>query len=224
MTDPWETRVDATPPRQGISPAMIAVVATSVAVLAIIGATGGYLLASAKPDVSPTPTVAVSLSASPSPSPKPNPSFSATQQPPNGFLPMGVGTDFREYFRQLRGLKLGVVLTFGEPGEANTVTRTDPVAGSPIRNGGTIKVYVAGDPPPVEVPDVHGVKCREAGRTLSLAGSFTPNYSGLDPDESFVVSMSPDPLTGGTARWNDKISLVCGAAPTPSPSESATTG
>src|SRR3954452_10240574 len=151
MTDPWATRVDAKPPRQGLSPTMIAVIATSVAVLAIIGATGGYLLANATPEATASPTPPA-----PSASSSPSPSYSPTSEAATGTLPSGVGSDFRAYFAQLRGLKLGVTVIFGDPGEPGIVTRTAPVAGSPIRNGATVKVYAAGEPPVVEVPNVLG--------------------------------------------------------------------
>lgn len=221
MTDPWETRVDAKPPRPGLSPTMIAVIATSVAVLAIIGATGGYLLANANPTPSSSPT-ATARSASPDASPSPSPSYSPTSQATTGTLPPGVGADFRAYFTQLRDLKLGVTVIFGDPGEPGQVTRTDPAAGSPIRNGLNIKVYAAGDPPVVEVPNLLGAKCREAGGAGGLGKvGLSPNYSGEDPDTSVVVAMSPDPTTGGTAHWNDKVALTCGQPAPASPSPSA---
>lgn len=218
MTDPWETRVDAEPPRQGLSPTMVAVIATSVAVLAIIGATGGYLLANTHPTGDPTATASPTPAAQ-SPSASPSPSYSPTSQPSTGSLPPGVGADFREYYVQLRDLKLGVTVIFGEPGEPGTVTRTEPAAGSPIHNGLSVKVYAAGDPPLVEVPNLVGVKCRTAGGAAGLGKvGLTPAYSGDDPDNSVVIAQSPDPATGGTAHWNDRVVLTCGQSPSPSPS------
>lgn len=222
MTDPWATRVDAKPPRQGLSPTMVAVIATSVAVLAIIGATGGYLLANstntADPATSATPTPSAPTP-SDSAEPSPSPSYSPTSVPSSGTLPPGIGTDFREYFTQLRDLKLGVTVIFGEPGEPGKVTRTEPAAGAPIRNGLTVKVYAAGDPPVVEVPSVLGMKCRTAGGSAGLGKvGLLPSYSGEDPDESVVIAQSPDPATGGTAHWNDRVALTCGQPTSPSPS------
>lgn len=220
MTDPWETRVDAKPPRQGLSPTMVAVIATSVAVLAIIGATGGYLLANADPSTKPTPTpTPAAASPSASTEPSPDPSYSPTSQPSTGTLPPGIGADFREYFTQLRDLKLGVTVIFGEAGDSGTVVRTEPAAGSPIRNGLNIKVYAAGEAPVVEVPNVLGVKCRTAGGAAGLGKvGLTPSYSGDDPDDSVVIAQSPDPATGGTAHWNDRVALTCGQPISPSPS------
>jgi hypothetical protein len=199
---------------------MVAVIATSVAVLAIIGATGGYLLANSNstPDVTTTPTpLAQSPSASAEPSP--SPSYSPTSNPSTGTLPPGVGADFREYFTQLRDLKLGVTVIFGEAGEPGKVTRTEPSAGAPIRNGLNIKVYAAGDAPVVEVPNLLGVKCRTAGGAAGLGKvGLLPSYSGDDPDDSVVIAQSPDPTTGGTAHWNDRVALTCGQAASPSPS------
>jgi beta-lactam-binding protein with PASTA domain len=201
---------------------MVAVIATSVAVLAIIGATGGYLLANttttAEPTTSATPTAsapAPSASAEASASP----SYSPTSMPSSGTLPPGVGADFREYFTQLRELKLGVTVIFGEAGEPGKVIRTEPAAGAPIRNGLNIKVYAAGEPPVVEVPTVLGMKCRTAGGATGLGKvGLLPSYSGEDPDDSVVIAQSPDPATGGTAHWNDRVALTCGQPTSPSPS------
>ncbi|MEV0267416.1 PASTA domain-containing protein [Hamadaea sp. NPDC050747] len=225
MTDPWATRVDADPPRQGLSPAMIAAIATSVAVLAIIGATGGFLLANANPSAAPSTSASVvttSPSARPSvdesPTFAPSPVVSATSTTPaaTGMLPDGQGRDFREYFTQLRTAKLGVVLVFGEAGQDGLVTRTSPEAGSRIRAGITVKVYVAGAPPETVLPKVVGLPCRDARVPLGNNGLLPTYKTG---QEGVVLSQSPDPDSGGTARWNDHVEITCGegasASPTP---------
>jgi hypothetical protein len=99
--------------------------------------------------------------------------------------------------------------------------RTEPAAGSPIRNGLNIKVYAAGDAPLVDVPNLLGVKCREAGGANGLGKvGLLPSYSGDDPDDSVVIAQSPDPAAGGTAHWNDRVALTCGQAAATSPSAS----
>jgi hypothetical protein len=222
MTDPWATRMDAKPPRPGLSPTMIAVIATSVAVLAIIGATGGYLLANTNTTPNTLPSVPVQ-SPSPNTSPSPSPDYSPTSQAATGTLPPGVGADFRAYFAQLRDLKLGVTVIFGDPGEPGMVTRTDPAAGASIHKGLNIKVYAAGDPPLVEVPNLIGMKCRTAGGAAGLGKvGLSPAYNGEDPDTSFVLAQSPDPAAGGTAHWNDKVALTCGQLTSASPSAGGT--
>ncbi|NUT31471.1 MAG: hypothetical protein HOV79_00200 [Hamadaea sp.] len=221
MTDPWATKVDAKPPRQGISPAMIAVIATSVAVLAIVGATGGYLLANANPEASsspsagPTGTAATSPASSVSPSPFVDESPStAPSGPATSFaLPAGEGGDFKAYFAQLRSMKLGVVLVFGQEGQADgLVTQTQPAAGASVHAGITVKVYVAGPAPETTVPTVVGLPCREARIPLGAAGLFPAYVAG---QSGVVLRQSPDPQTGGTARWNDKVEISCGASPFP---------
>jgi len=224
MTDPWATRVDAEPPRQGLSPAMIAAIATSVAVLAIIGATGGFLLANAKPAASPStsasaiaesPTASASAAESPSFSPSPVVSATATRGTPTGQLPAGVGTDFREYFTQLRARKLGVLLIFDQEGQAGLVTKTEPPAGSGVRAGTTIKVYVAGAAPETTLPNVVGSPCRDARISLGNNGLLPTYKTG---QAGVVLSQSPDPATGGQARWNDHVEITCGESATASPS------
>lgn len=220
MTDPWATKVDAKPPKQGISPAMIAVIATSVAVLAIVGATGGYLLANASPDPSTTPTAGATATASAAESPSAAPSTQVSASPaPSGqaasfALAPGEGADFKTYFAELRSMKLGVVLVFGEEGTAGLVTKTLPAAGTSVHAGITVKVYIAGPAPETTVPVVVGMPCRDARTPLGSAGLF-PSYS--KGQIGVVLTQSPDPRTGGTAKWNDKVEIVCGVAP-PSPS------
>jgi len=223
MTDPWATRVDAEPPRQGISPAMIAVIATSVAVLAIVGATGGYLLANAGPEPSPTavtPATSPEASATPTYTPSPILSASPTASVATGALPPGVGRDFREYFAQLRAMKLGVVLFFGQEGQDGLVTKTEPTEGTSIHAGITVKVYVAGAPPETQLPNVVGLGCRDARVPLGTMGLLPTYKTG---QTGVVLSQFPDPAAGGTARWNDHVELTCGTA-TADPSASPSAG
>jgi len=199
------------------------VIATSVAVLAIVGATGGYLLANAGPETSPTlaPTSSPTpVAATPTYTPSPVVSASRTASVPSGTLPPGEGRDFREYFAQLRAMKLGVVLIFGEEGQAGLVTGTQPVEGSIIRAGITVKVYVAGAPPETQLPNVVGLPCRDARVPLGNVGLLPTYKTG---QTGVVLSQFPDPATGGTARWNDHIELTCGTA-TADPSASPSAG
>lgn len=54
--------------------------------------------------------------------------------------------------------------------EAETVIRTDPVAGSLVAPGDTITVVVSRGPPPVTVPDVFGTTIDAATTTLNQVG------------------------------------------------------
>ncbi|WP_027342817.1 PASTA domain-containing protein [Hamadaea tsunoensis] len=221
MTDPWETKVDSAPPRQGINPAMIAAIATSVAVLAIIGATGGYLLASADPKSTPSasvtsPAAGPSTADSPSPDASPSaevsaaPSASAGSPAPvvDAPLPPGAGQDFRAYFTQLRGLKLGVVAYFDESASGGQVTRTDPPAGTLVHNGVTVKVYVAGPPIVTDVPNLAGSPCGSIHGPLYDNG-LTVKYATGKTGQ--VVRQDPQPGTG-TAHWNDEVTVYCAVA------------
>src|SRR5689334_11906186 len=91
MSDPWDTRVEPTRPKQGISPGMIAAIAVSVLVVSIAGASGGWVLAGSD-DPTPNPTAThgtspdaqASPSTSPAPSPSPDPSPTAAASPTTG--------------------------------------------------------------------------------------------------------------------------------------------
>jgi hypothetical protein len=218
MSDQWETRADSVPPKQGISPTMIAVIATSVLVLSIVGATGGWLLAgSPETDPSASPTAGpVATSASPKTSPSASPSVSPSPLPSTSKASFGLpdpGTQpFQDYFTLLRSLKLGVDVRFGEAGTAGQVVRTEPAIGSEVTIGKQIHVYVAGDAPQVTVPDVLGVPCNNAKDRLGPAGLFPDYMSGR---EGVVLQQDPDPAKGGTAKWNDKVQLFCGQPVSP---------
>ncbi|MBB5871052.1 hypothetical protein F4553_004431 [Allocatelliglobosispora scoriae] len=234
MSDPWDTRVEPAPPKQGISPGMIAAIAVSVLVLSIAGATGGWLLAGSddpSPNASGTqgtsPSAQASLSPSPSPSPSAAPSPTAAASPTPGssggganFALPAPGTDpFQNYFQQLRALKLGVEVYFGEQGQEGQVVRSVPEAGKDVHAGITVKIYVAGAAPTTTLPYVINRTCRDLTKNYLTAVGLRAVYIGLQA--GVVVQQNPDPTQGGTARWNDKVEVRCGpvgqATGSPSP-------
>ncbi|MGC5051373.1 PASTA domain-containing protein [Micromonospora sp. DT48] len=186
--------------------------------LAIIGGTGGWMLAGdhARQDKvasdaidAPTPTPAV-RSSPPRERPKPtvsaSPSSSPSQSQPSGLtVPDLVGLDFEEARDELRKLGLGWQLIFGS-GDSSSVRSTDPAPGTPVRRGVTVKVNVAGAAPPNEVPDLVGEACNEAGAELVEDG-FSPRY----PNGRSGTVTRQQPVSGTVGRWNDVVQLWCGA-------------
>jgi hypothetical protein len=192
---------------------LLAWVAGAVVVLAAVGATGGWLLASASgTDQSP------SSASSPPPS-SPSPSYLESSGPASESetgefaLPDVTGSDFADARRRLRDLKLGVQLVFGGIGDDRSVERTEPLAGAAVRPGVTVKLHVPGEPPSLTVPRLLGMTCAAAGRDAADRG-FTPRY---EPQKLGVV-VRQEPEASAEAHWNDQVTLYCdGAAATSTP-------
>jgi hypothetical protein len=195
---------------------LIAAVGTAVVVLAVIGATAGWVLAGrdSKDTGNPGPSVTPGASAGPSVSvdtgePSEVPVPSAGSIPSDAFrLPDVTNVDFELAFKQLRALRLGVTVHFQQTGDDRLVQRTVPVAGQYVRKGNTIHLYVPGRTPKATVPGVTGLPCNQAG-TIVYDHGFIPRYvTGRDG----VVNLQDPAPPNDTARWNDPLKLYCGAA------------
>jgi hypothetical protein len=199
-----------------------------VAVLLVaIGATGGWLLAGGDGASDGSPVASVSASGEPTAAttaPRPStgrttpsaPRTSASTKPTGLTVPPVVGTDFEDARETLRDRRLGWRLVFGT-GVGRSVVRTSPEVGTEVTRGTTVQLYVAGPAPAATVPDLFGEDCAEAADDLGEDG-FYPRYRS---GRTGKVSRQ-EPVAGSTARWNDEISIWCGAGPPSSPSTSPT--
>ncbi|WBB55832.1 PASTA domain-containing protein [Verrucosispora sp. WMMD573] len=196
--------------------------------LAIIGATGGWVLAGDQVEPGPvssgatgtsTPTPAVPNTPPrdrPTPTTPTRPSSSPSPSRPAGLtVPDLIGADFEEAREELRDLGLGWQLVFGS-GDSSSVRSTDPAPGTPVRRGVTVKINVAGAAPPNEVPELTGETCNEAGGKLVDDG-FSPRY----PTGRSGTVTSQRPPGGTVGRWNDVIQIWCGTPPSADPSAPA---
>ncbi|MET8281328.1 PASTA domain-containing protein [Micromonospora sp. NPDC005174] len=190
--------------------------------LAVVGATGGWLLAG-DDDESPTNPQAVATatgtptdeatSARPTtgrttPS-APRTTASATKG--TGLtVPPVVGADFVQAREMLRKQRLGWRLVFGG-GIGRTVERASPAVGTTVTRGTTVELQIPGPAPAAEVPDVVGDDCAKAADELVEAGLYPSYRSGRSGKVSQQV-----PAEDGPARWNDEVSIWCGAAAPPS--------
>jgi hypothetical protein len=189
-----------------------------VIVLAAVGATGGWLLGRADRDnqaaagagssppgrlLSPSPAFSSPASEVPSYA---EPSQSEPDVPSAGGFPLPnvVGTDFVEARQRLRELRLGVQVEFDGDGDGRTVQRTRPAPGHEVHPGITVRLQVQGEPPTLQVPRLVGMSCLEAGRLAADSG-LVPRYK---PRKVGRVTRQ-DPRPYATARWNDKVTLVC---------------
>ncbi|MET8040714.1 PASTA domain-containing protein [Micromonospora sp. NPDC005215] len=189
----------------------------AVVLLAAIGATGGWLLAG-DGDKPPGDPLAAATTTSPPTSrataPRPStgrttPSAvrtSATATRGAGLtVPPVVGTDFVQARDMLREQRLGWRLVFGG-GAGRTVESTSPAVGAEVARGTTVQLQVAGPAPAAEVPDVVGKDCAKAVDELVDEGLYPRYLSG----RSGKVARQ-EPVEDGPARWNDEVSIWCGA-------------
>lgn len=123
----------------------------------------------------------------------------------------------------LSGMGVGNTLIFNSKGVSDdTVLKTSPAAGAPIKKGDTVKIYVDEAAPQLGVPDVVGLDCKTAGKQIAATG-FTPAYP--TGHNGVVNGENPAP-TEQNWHWNQTVQLMCGVptSPSPSPSVSASVG
>jgi beta-lactam-binding protein with PASTA domain len=192
--------------------------------VAAIGATLGWTLtdtSNGTPLTSPSLSASVPTSQTPSPKPTPSVTQTKTTAPPNGLVVpnfAAMGTSFIDARAQLKAQKIQGVPVFSSSGNGNdTVVKTSPAAGQPMRKGDTITLYVNEPAPQLDVPNEVGKSCRSAASDLAATG-FRVAYATSDRSGP-VQSQNPD-STSQTAHWNDTVTLTCGATQT-SPSASA---
>jgi beta-lactam-binding protein with PASTA domain len=130
-----------------------------------------------------------------------------------------LGVTFSDARDKLRSLGLGVQLYFNDAGQGATVDYTVPAAGTVVKRGTTIKIYVTGPAPLLSVPDVTGERCGQGGKDLAAAG-LIPSYP--DGKEGNVMSTEPN-ATDSQTHWNDPVTVHCGTGPITNPSDGPTT-
>ncbi len=97
------------------------------------------------------------------------------------------------------------------------MTRTEPSAGSTVRAGDTVTVFISSGPEPVEVPDLSGLTPGEAQALLAdsnlryaEAGTRPVDDPALD---GRVVDQSPS--AGDTVEPGSVITAILGEGPPP---------
>ncbi|WP_406039377.1 PASTA domain-containing protein [Micromonospora sp. NBC_00898] len=198
----------------------------AVALLAVIGASGGWILAGGDSGASDRPVAAVTTvpapteATPPTDAPRTTPPVTRTtaRATPAGLtVPELVGVDFEDARRQLHERKLGWRLVFGA-GAGRNVERTSPEPGTPVRRGVTVTLWVAGPAPALAVPDLVGDDCAAAADDLVEAGLYPRYRTGR---RGSVTAQAP--VAGTRARWNDPVTLVCGDPPSSPPASPAPT-
>ncbi|MGC4852226.1 PASTA domain-containing protein [Micromonospora sp. DT4] len=190
--------------------------------LAVVGATGGWLLAGEDDESPANPQAVATATGTPTDeatSSRPStgrttpsaPRTTASTTKGAGLtVPPVIGTDFVQAREMLRKQRLGWRLVFGA-GIGRTVESTSPPVGATVTRGATVQLQIAGPAPAAEVPDVVGDACAKAADELVEEGLYPRYRSG----RSGKVSQQ-EPAEDGPARWNDEVSIWCGAAAPPS--------
>ena len=220
MTDEREPAADGGGPGRG---RMLLGGGVAVILLGVIGASVGWILAgeperpAAPGDAAPVgaPSTSASGTTAP-PTATARPTGTRSSAPAGLTVPEVVGVDFEQARRDLRERRLGWRLVFGT-GAGRTVERTSPAPGTPVKRGTTVTVWVSGPAPAVTVPDVSTLSCSDAADDLVEAGLYPRYATGRQGPVT-----AQEPAAGGTARWNDQVTLTCGdkasTPPTVSPS------
>ena len=73
---------------------------------------------------------------------------------------------------KLRDLGLGCAALLQRRGQGATVDHTVPPAGSVVKRGTTVKIYVTGPAPLLTVPDITGERCARVARMWRQPASF----------------------------------------------------
>ncbi|MGY0005066.1 PASTA domain-containing protein [Micromonospora sp. I033] len=194
----------------------------AMVLLAVIGASGGWVLAGEPYPAIPSPAAAPTAPSVEATTPTAAPPSTADDRPtgtrtttPAGLtVPELVGTDFEQARRELRDRKLGWRLVFGS-GSGRAVARTSPTPGTPVKRGVTVTLWVAGPAPAVSVPDLLAQSCADAADDLVAAGLYPRYRTGR---EGPVTALDPAP--GSSVRWNDPVALTCGDEPATTPTAS----
>ncbi|MGC4808393.1 PASTA domain-containing protein [Micromonospora sp. DT233] len=186
----------------------------ALALLAVVGTVGGWLLAGREGSPPPPPSAASSAAsptpaateATPSPPPTTRPATrtSAPASATGLTVPPVVGSDFEDARDELRDRRLGWRLVFGT-GLGRDVLSADPPVGTAVKRGTTVALYVAGPAPRVSVPDLLGDDCSDAADDLVDEGLYPRYRTG----RTGTVT-AQDPAPDSPAYWNGEVSLTCG--------------
>lgn len=206
--------------RRGINATTVAAFATTLVVLGIVGWSAGWLVAGADArnrEVA-TPSASATM-ASPTrlPSPAASARHSETPEPTptrtDAFaMPDLLKKDFRVARLEAAAARLGVNIVFGETGaDDGTVVRTNPESGIFVYPGLTVSLYVAGDAPKLNVPDVEGSSCREGRNALLKAGLLIEGY----PSGEKGTVQKTEPAAGTEVAWNTRVRVFCAQSASP---------
>jgi serine/threonine protein kinase len=132
---------------------------------------------------------------------------------PKVAVPTLVGLKSEDAIKQLKALHLVPdvhEITSGQP--ADTVTASDPKAGTQIVSGTKVRINVSKGPTPITVPGVVGESISQATATLNQAGfKVNPTYVDSDQPQNTVVAQTP--AQNESAAKGSTISITVSKGP-----------
>jgi len=196
---------------RGWSPLSVALIAALVLLLGVAGSLYGIRAANRK-SAEPPPTRAPQALPTLTQNPVVTPTTTPTPTVPDDTfaLPDVTTVDFPTARTKIRELRLGWQLVFEgtDPADAS-VRATEPAAGTPVRKGMTVKVFVRGAAPLATVPGVTGVPCAQAAALIVDHGLYPTYETGR---EGVVLTQTPAAADPPTLHWNDKVRISCGTS------------
>jgi serine/threonine-protein kinase len=120
------------------------------------------------------------------------------------------------------GLDLDEEPEFSEDVPEDSVVRTDPEAGSLVREGDTIIVFVSGGEESVAVPTVIGQTRAEANITLTQAGLRLGSVEEEFSDRPEGTVIRTNPAAGTEVPLDSQVDIVLSRGPEPTPTPAPT--
>ena len=173
----------------------------AVILLGTIGFLGAQVLGGLGPGGSPTPT-------------------------PSGLkVPDWVGDPIANVRLDAQRLHIDIRVQDPEPSETvpvGSVTRTDPVADTPLQQGDFVRVWFSSGTEQVPVPNLFGQTRAEANSTLTTAGLVLGRVDEEPSDRPTGTVISSQPTAGVEVGKGSQVDIVLSSGPTPSPTPSPT--
>ena len=134
--------------------------------------------------------------------------------PPGASVPSVVGLTAAEAAAKLQAAGLQTKETKADSLKpAGTVVSQAPPAGSNLTKGGTVVLTVSNGPPDVTVPDVVGMKRKQAEKTLKDLG-FTVKFHAVPSQQPPGVVVAQHPAANQTAPKGSRVRLNIAKSPT----------
>jgi eukaryotic-like serine/threonine-protein kinase len=127
---------------------------------------------------------------------------------------VGLETQAAQQLLQAAGFQVSVQSEPSDTVPALRVTRTDPGAGTQVKRGSAVRMYVSTGPQMVAVPNVVGQEQNQAAQTLQAAGFqvFASQQGTNNPSDNGRV-LAQNPPAGQQAPKGSGVTLTVGRFP-----------
>jgi eukaryotic-like serine/threonine-protein kinase len=127
---------------------------------------------------------------------------------------VGLETQPAQQLLQAGGFQVTVQTEPSDTVPVGRVTRTDPAAGTAVKRGSAVQMYVSTGPQMVDVPNVVGQQQNQAAQTLQAAGfqPFVSQQGTNNPSDNGRV-LAQNPPAGQQAPKGSAVTLTVGRFP-----------